>query len=64
MSCKIKTVQGIRTQEKQMERKEMILRYTSDRSGESLSIQSGNIVLLIDGKDIRAVMGIKQERSR
>lgn len=64
MSCKIKTVQGIRTQEKQMERKEMILRYTSDRSGESLSIQSGNIVLLIDGKDIRAVMGIKQEKSR
>ena len=64
MSCKIKTVQGIRTQEKQMERKEMILRYTSDRSGESLSIQSGNIVLLIDGKGIRAVMGIKQEKSR
>lgn len=63
MSCKIKTVQGIRTQEKQMERKEMILRYTSERSGECLSIQSGDIVLLVDGKDIRAVMGIKQEKS-
>jgi len=57
MSCKIKTVQGIETQEKQMERKEMILRYTSDRSSESLSIQSGDVVLLVDGKDVRAIMG-------
>lgn len=60
MSCKIKTVQGIRTQEKQMERKEMILRYTNDRSGESLSIQSGDIVLLVDGKDVRAIIGMKR----
>lgn len=61
MSCKIKTVQGIETQEKQMERKEMILRYTRERSGECLSIQSGDIVLLVDGKDIQSVMGIKRK---
>lgn len=64
MSCKIKTVQGIETGKEQIERKEMVLRYTSERSGESLSIQSGDVVLLVDGKDIRAVMGIKQEKSR
>lgn len=60
MSCKIKTIQGIEHQGGQMERKEMILRYTSERSGESLSIQSGDTVLLVDGKDVRTIMGIKR----
>ena len=63
MSSKIKTVQGIEHEGGIFKRKEMVLRYTSERSGECLSIQSGDIVLLVDGKDIRAVMGIKQEKS-
>lgn len=56
MSMKIKTVTGIVTDGRRMEKRQIVVRFTSDKLGESLSLQAGDIMIHVAYEDILQII--------
>ena len=56
MRLQIKTVNGIVTDGIRMKRQQIVVRFTSDKAGESLSLQAGDIMIHVAYEDILPII--------
>lgn len=57
MATTVKVLNGYRTDGKHLEKKMIVVRYTKDQLGETISFECDGIMLGADLKDIRKIIG-------
>ena len=56
MGVKIKTIRGLCYEEDVPKTKDIIVRFTSDKYGETISLDDGETMLAVDFKEVKAII--------